>query len=111
MMNYTDIRSINVNTHIEKKNGLSYLSWAWAVDQLLLLDSDASWEYGEPRRFGETLMVFCTVTAFGKRRTAQFVPVAGRMKLATLFCGVFYSRSHLLGNRGIKDAWNNEVSI
>jgi hypothetical protein len=70
-MNYTEIRSINVNTHIEKKNGLSYLSWAWAVDQLLLLDSDASWEYGEPRRFGETLMVFCTVTAFGKRRTAQ----------------------------------------
>jgi hypothetical protein len=70
-MNYTEIRRINVNTHIEKKNGLSYLSWAWAVDQLLLLDSDASWEYGEPRRFGETLMVFCTVTAFGKRRTAQ----------------------------------------
>ncbi len=70
-MNYTEIRSINVNTHIEKKNGLSYLSWAWAVDQLLLLDSDASWEYGEPRRFGETLMVFCTVTAFGKKRTAQ----------------------------------------
>ena len=70
-MNYTEIRSINVNTHIEKKNGLSYLSWAWAVDQLLLLDSDASWEYGEPRRFGETLMVFCMVTAFGKKRTAQ----------------------------------------
>lgn len=70
-MNYTEIRSINVNTHIEKKNGLSYLSWAWAVDQLLLLDSEASWEYGEPRRFGKTLMVFCMVTAFGKKRTAQ----------------------------------------
>ncbi len=70
-MNYTEIRSINVNTHIEKKNGLSYLSWAWAVDQLLLLDSDASWDYGEPKKFGETLMVFCTVRAFGKRRTAQ----------------------------------------
>lgn len=70
-MNYTDIRSINVNTHIEKKNGLSYLSWAWAVDQLLQLDSEASWEYGEPKWFGESLMVFCTVTAFGKRRTSQ----------------------------------------
>ena len=70
-MNYTEIRTINVNTHIEKKNGLSYLSWAWAVDQLLMLDSEASWEYGEPRRFGKTLMVFCTVTAFGKKRTAQ----------------------------------------
>jgi Protein of unknown function (DUF1071) len=70
-MEYAQIRKINLNTHIEKKNGLSYLSWAWAVDQLLMLDSEASWEYGEPRRFGKTLMVFCSVTAFGKRRTAQ----------------------------------------
>ena len=70
-MEYAQIRKINLNTHIEKKNGLSYLSWAWAVDQLLILDSEATWEYGEPRRFGKTLMVFCTVTAFGKRRTAQ----------------------------------------
>lgn len=70
-MEYREIRSINVNTHIEKKNGLSYLSWAWAVDQLLMLDSEASWEYEEPKWFGESLMVFCTVTAFGKRRTAQ----------------------------------------
>ena len=70
-MEYAQIRKINLNTHIEKKNGLSYLSWAWAVDQLLMLDSEASWEYGEPIRFGKTLMVFCTVTAFGKRRTAQ----------------------------------------
>ena len=70
-MDYSDIRSINVNSHIEKKHGLSYLSWAWAVDQLLMLDSEASWEYGEPQWFGESLMVFCTVSAFGKRRTAQ----------------------------------------
>jgi Protein of unknown function (DUF1071) len=70
-MEYAQIRKINLNTHIEKKNGLSYLSWAWAVDKLLMLDSEASWEYGEPRRFGKTLMVFCTVTAFGKKRTAQ----------------------------------------
>ena len=70
-MHYTELRQINVNSHIEKKNGLSYLSWAWAVDQLLMLDGEASWEYGEPKWFGESLMVFCTVTAFGKRRTAQ----------------------------------------
>ena len=70
-MHYAELRQINVNTHIEKKNGLSYLSWAWAVDQLLMLDGEASWEYGEPKWFGESLMGFCTVTAFGKRRTAQ----------------------------------------
>ena len=70
-MNYAEIRKINVNDHIEKKNGLSYLSWAWAVDQLLMLDPTATWEYGEPKQFGETVMVFCTVTAFGKAMTAQ----------------------------------------
>ncbi len=31
-MNYAEIRKINVNDHIEKKNGLSYLSWAWVWD-------------------------------------------------------------------------------
>ena len=58
--NYTKCRAIDVSAKIEKKNGLSYLSWAWAVDQLLLKDSAATWAYGEPARFGETLMVFCT---------------------------------------------------
>jgi hypothetical protein len=70
-MNYSEIRKVNVNEHIEQKNGLNYLSWAWAVDQLLQLDSAATWSYGEPVRFGETLMVFCTVKAFGKEMTAQ----------------------------------------
>ena len=70
-MQYSEIRKINVSDHIEKKNGLSYLSWAWAVDQLLQLDGNATWEYKEPAMFGETMMVFCTVTAFGKSRTAQ----------------------------------------
>jgi hypothetical protein len=38
---------------------------------LLQLDGDATWEYKEPVKFGETVMVFCSVTAFGKTRTAQ----------------------------------------
>ncbi len=71
MMHYTELRKINVNDYIERKNGLAYLSWSWAVDQLLQLDESASWEYAEPKVFGETMMVFCTVHAFGKSRTAQ----------------------------------------
>lgn len=70
-MNYSEIRKVNVNEHIEQKNGLNYLSWAWAVDQLLQLDPTATWSYGEPARFGDTLMVFCTVKAFGKDMCAQ----------------------------------------
>ena len=80
MMQYTELRKINVNDYIERKNGLAYLSWSWAVDQLLQLDESASWEYAEPREFGETMMVFCTVHAFGKSRTAQLPVMDFRYK-------------------------------
>jgi hypothetical protein len=68
---YSDLRQINVNEHTEKKGKLTYLSWAWAVHYLLEDDPSANWKYGEPKMFGETMMVFCSVTAFGKTMTAQ----------------------------------------
>ena len=78
---YAKLRSVNVNDRIEKKNGLSYLSWAFAVDTLLQHDPAATWTYAEPMKFGETLMVFCTVNAFGKSMTAQ-LPVMNHMNKA-----------------------------
>lgn len=66
MKNFNDLRLINVNEHIEKKGNLSYLSWAWAVDTLLQNDPMAHWEFAEPKYFGETVMVYCTVHALGK---------------------------------------------
>lgn len=39
--------------------------------QQTLKSNDATCEYLEPKKFGESLMVFCKVTAFGKSRTAQ----------------------------------------
>ena len=71
MKSFVDLKAINVNKHTEKKGNLTYLSWAWAVDQLLTNDPAATWEYQEPKQFGDTLMVFCSVTAFGKTMTAQ----------------------------------------
>ena len=71
MSKYAELRKIDVSSKIEKKNGLSYLSWAWACDQLLQQDPMATWQYGQPVLFGETVMVFCSVTAFGKTMTAQ----------------------------------------
>lgn len=71
MTKYLELRKIDVSDKIEKKNNLSYLSWAWAVDTLLQHDPSATWTYGQPVMFGETVMVFCTVTAFGKSMTAQ----------------------------------------
>ena len=68
---FQKLREINVNDKTEKKNGLTYLSWAWAVDQLLTADYSANWEYLEPLLFGETVMVRCAVSAFGKTMVAQ----------------------------------------
>ena len=70
--NFIKLASIDVKDKIEKKNGLSYLSWAWAWDQLLRQDPHAEFEYPEPTRFpDETVMVYCIVTAFGKQRKAH----------------------------------------
>ena len=45
-MSYLELRKINVNEHTEKKGKFTYLSWAWAVDQLLQQDPQATWTYG-----------------------------------------------------------------
>jgi len=71
-MEYKQLREIDVSKYTEKKNGLTYLSWAWAVDQLLLADAKAHWFYPEFQRWGNgTVMVFCTVVANDIARTAQ----------------------------------------
>lgn len=80
-MKYEDIARINVNEYVEKKGNLSYLSWAWAVDQLLRLDADAKWEYAEPAAMADgSMLVFCTVTAFGRARTMQLPVMDHRNK-------------------------------
>lgn len=81
MTTYNEIRKINVNEHTDKKGKFTYLSWAWAVDQLLQLDPSATWDYQAPMQFGDTLMVFCSVTAFGKTMTAQ-LPVLNHQNKA-----------------------------
>lgn len=64
--NFSKLAAINVSEHIEKKNGLSYLSWPFAIGELMKADPMANWAFNEPIKYGETLMVSCTVTAFGK---------------------------------------------
>ena len=65
------LAAVNVNPHTEKKNDLTYLSWAWAWDQLMRRDPNADYEYLEPKMFGDTMMVYCRVTAFNKARVAH----------------------------------------
>jgi hypothetical protein len=78
LSSFEKLAAVNVNDKLEKKNGLSYLSWAWAVDQLLRADPTATWHYYEKDAgvpfvtFPDgTCMVFCHVAAFGKTMVAQ----------------------------------------
>ena len=89
MKTFVELRKIDVSEHIEKKNNLSYLSWAYAVDELLQADPEAVWEYrffdyetGQVPycRINETCMVFCAVTAFGKTMIAQLPVMDHRNK-------------------------------
>lgn len=43
----SELLKINVNDHIEKKNGLSYLSWAWAWAEVLKIDPTARYTVHE----------------------------------------------------------------
>tara|TARA_R110000822_G_scaffold14535_1_gene50983 strand:- start:2488 stop:3135 length:648 start_codon:yes stop_codon:yes gene_type:complete len=78
-MNQLDLLTINVNEHTEKKNGLTYLSWAWAWAEALKADPAATFEVqtfdGMPyMRINDTGMVWVKVTMFGKP-LACFLPI------------------------------------
>ena len=58
---FARLNAINVNEHIEKKGGFSYLSWPFAVAQLRLADPTATWEV---RRFGGLPFLICEAGVF-----------------------------------------------
>ena len=66
----------DVNSHTEKKNNLTYLSWAWAWAEALKADANAVYkvEMFDCKCYMDingTAMVFVTVTMFGKAITCQ----------------------------------------
>jgi hypothetical protein len=77
---FIKLAEVNVSKYVEKKGNLSYLSWAYAVDQLMRQDPMANWEFHDPKMFGSTMMVSCTVTAFGKPITMHLPVMDHRNK-------------------------------
>jgi hypothetical protein len=83
-MSQLDLLKLNVNDHVEKKQNLSYLSWAWAWAEALKADPAATFEVKSFMRdqytempymdVNGTAMVWVTVTMFGKPMTC-FLPV------------------------------------
>ena len=76
-----ELLKLNVKDHTEKKNGLSYLSWAWAWTEALKADPMANFEVmmfdgGEMPYMvvNNSGMVWVTVTMFEKPMTC-FLPI------------------------------------
>jgi len=75
-MNPIDLLKINVNEYTEKKNGLTYLSWAVAWGEALKADPAVNFKVemfdGTPLMMvGGSFMVWVTVTMFGKPVTCM----------------------------------------
>lgn len=74
------LSKINVNEHTEKKNGLTYLSWAWAWGELLKAFPDSTYTIYENRdgwayhTDGKTCWVKTGVTVEGKEYV-EYLPV------------------------------------
>jgi len=69
------LSKIDVSDHIEKKNGLSYLSWAWAWGILMENYPDATYEFLEPESHANgSMTVFCQVT-INKTTRLMWLPV------------------------------------
>ena len=89
-MTPSDLLKINVNEHTEKKQGLTYLSWAWAWAEALKIDPNASFEvktfhhdqYTELpyMNVNGTGMVWVTVTLLGNARTCMLPVMDHRNK-------------------------------
>lgn len=65
-MKFEEIAAINVNEHTEKKNGLTYLSWAWAWAEFCKIHPDATYkvykdESGLPYVFDPNTGFMCYV--------------------------------------------------
>jgi hypothetical protein len=75
-MSIEELLKKNVNDHVEKKNGLSYLSWAWAWAEAIKADPKATFVVNmfDGKCYMDingTGMVWVTVTMFDKPMTCQ----------------------------------------
>ena len=98
---YATLATIDVSGHTEKKGSLTYLSWTWAIDQLLRCDPNATWDY---RCWDDrpvcilhdgTAMVCCTVTVGGRSKTA-WLPVMDSRNRAIIGPDAFAVNSALM---------------
>ena len=97
---FEELYSLNVNENVEKKEGLSYLSWSWAVAEILKKYPDMTYEIlrfenNLPYTYDEKTgyMVFTKVTLEGITRE-MWLPVMDSKNKAMLDHAYTYSTKY-----------------
>lgn len=78
---YEILSAINVNEYVEKKNNLTYLSWAWAWDQFIRVCPNATyqikWFEEKPYLYDDKLgyMVFTSINDGNGNTKFMWLPV------------------------------------
>lgn len=75
--------TVNVNEHTEQKNGLTYLSWAWAWAEVLKHDPEAHWEAIEFAQENGTLAP-CMYVGNGTAMVKTAVTIKGLRRVCLL---------------------------
>ena len=97
-MSIENLLKTNVNEHSETKNGLTYLSWAWAWAEALKADPTATFKvetFGDKcyMEINGTAMVWVTVTMFGKPMVCQ-LPVMDSSNKPITIAGTTTTNKH-----------------
>ena len=73
---WATLSKVDVSAKIEQKNGLNFLSWAWAWGTLMEYYPQAEYSFQEPAEAAAdgSVMVYCTVTIDGLSRQ-MWLPV------------------------------------
>lgn len=75
MSSFEKLSKINCADHIEKKGGMSYMSWTWAWSTLMKNYPESSYVFHDDHAHVDgTVTVSCTVTVEGMART-MWLPV------------------------------------
>lgn len=72
---FEKLSAINVNQHVEKKDGLTYLSWAWAWSETKKACPDATYKI-LPTEYDDALGFMChTEVTIGEETLEMWLPV------------------------------------
>lgn len=75
MTTFEKLSAINVNEHVDKKNGLTYLSWAWAWSVTKKACPDATYTIGETEYDEQTGFMCHTYVTIEGETLEMWLPV------------------------------------